>query len=379
MVIHFLQIRLGATYNYAVTLENELLSLGVFQKFPKFEINKTRIHDLYPTDCGIIDRGRQRTRSTRSRSQAPSTLSKDTAKKSRHKSSPRRTQESPDITVEFQTSTPKPSANTRAQHQVSLADSGITLDDESYSLVLTGKSSIQSDSTEGRLCDEDEDPYHDTEDKAPEFINHPYVDSDYHTNKLNQEFVRVFDFPAAYTNRNTWDPKGPFPRLPQPVICVRKQYTNNEFAVYGVVTGISRDWQANSKRTGYHFHFLLSRSGTSLQVWFNNPDQRKTETLYKKIQKLVNTDTYMMIDQYTVGKPFPSALEDTYKYGIGINSGTALRVFEVIRQPVPGSRHTKGDVDFGSSFEIAKDQKRPVKKARRSSSTRRRGQSTRGP
>ena len=34
----------------------------------------------------------------------------------------------------------------------------------------------------------------------------------------------------------------------------------------------------------------------------------------------------------------------------------------MIRQPVPGSRHTKGDIDFGSSFEIAKDQKRPVKK-----------------
>ena len=69
-----------------------------------------------------------------------------------------------------------------------------------------------------------------------------------------------------------------------------------------------------------------------------------------------------MVDQYTVGKPFPSALEDTHKYGIGINSGTALRVFGVIRQPVPGSWHTKGDVYFGSSFEIAKDQKRPVEK-----------------
>ena len=57
--IHFLQIRLSATFNYAVTLENELLSLGVFSKLPQFEINKTRIHDLYPTDCSYIEQGAQ--------------------------------------------------------------------------------------------------------------------------------------------------------------------------------------------------------------------------------------------------------------------------------------------------------------------------------
>ena len=107
---------------------------------------------------------------------------------------------------------------------------------------------------------------------------------------------------------------------------------------------------------------MLTRSGTTLQVWYNNPDQKKTESLYKKVQKLVNSDTYLMIDQYIVGKPFPSTLDDTHKYGIGINSGTALRVFDVIKQPVNGSCHTKMEVNFGSSFEVAKDQKRAVKK-----------------
>ena len=98
-------------------------------------------------------------------------------------------------------------------------------------MVSTGKSSLQADNTEGRLCDVEEDPYHDTEDAEPEFVLHPYVDSDYRTNKLNQDFIRVFDFPTAYTDRNTWDPKGQFPRLPQPVNCVRKKYTNNEYAI----------------------------------------------------------------------------------------------------------------------------------------------------
>ena len=52
-ILPFLQIRLGMTLNYAISIENELLSLGVFNKYPT-SINKPRIQDLYPTDCEFI-------------------------------------------------------------------------------------------------------------------------------------------------------------------------------------------------------------------------------------------------------------------------------------------------------------------------------------
>ena len=55
------------------------------------------------------------------------------------------------------------------------------------------------------------------------------------------------------------------------------------------------------------------------------PDQKKTESLYNKLRKLVNKEIYLMVN-----KPFPCALENTHKYGIGISSGTALRMFDII-------------------------------------------------
>ena len=137
--------------------------------------------------------------------------------------------------------------------------------------------------------------------------------------------------------------------------CVRKKYHRSEFAIYSEVTGISRHWVMNSKGTGYHFNFVMSQNGTSLQVWFNNPDEKKTESLYNKLRKLVNKERYLMVN-----KPFPCALENTHKYGIGISSGTALRMFDIIRKPVEGSKHSKKQIDLGSVFEVAKDEQKPV-------------------
>ena len=191
------------------------------------------------------------------------------------------------------------------------------------------ESRTQKEEDDGRLCNEEPDPYHYQADTESEFIHHYLVNNESRSNKLNQDFVQVFDFPRVYTDHSTWDPNGQIPRLQQPVNCVRKKYHRSEFAIYSEVTGISRHWVMNSKGTGYHFNFVMSQNGTSLQVWFNNPDEKKTESLYNKLRKLVNKERYLMVN-----KPFPCALENTHKYGIGISSGTALRMFDIIRKPV---------------------------------------------
>ena len=60
----------------------------------------------------------------------------------------------------------------------------------------------------------------------------------------------------------------------------------------------------------------MTRNGTSLQVWFNK------KTLYNKLCKQLNKEKDLMVHNNTVNKSFPSALDDTHKYGIGISSGT---------------------------------------------------------
>ena len=108
----------------------------------------------------------------------------------------------------------------------------------------------------GRSRNDEPDPYHDSADTEPDFIDQHFINKKSRSNKLNEDFVRVFNFPWVYTDWRTWDPQGPIPCLLQPVNCVRKKYHCSEFAVNDKVTAISRDLSSKKQRHGVLFSVL---------------------------------------------------------------------------------------------------------------------------